>query len=58
MSGVASGEGESSVVIEVMGAVEAETAFTVVEAGEVGEGSFLANAFFSLARLFWNHTCS
>jgi hypothetical protein len=24
--------------------------------GEVGEGSFLANDFFSLARLFWNHT--
>jgi hypothetical protein len=26
--------------------------------GEIGEGSFLANDFFSLARLFWNHTFS
>jgi hypothetical protein len=38
-----------------MGAVEG--AVRDVEAvGEVGEGSFLANDFFSFARLFWNHT--
>jgi len=42
-----------------MGAVEVAGAVADVEAvGEVGEGSFLANDFFSLARLFWNHTFS
>jgi hypothetical protein len=45
------------VAIGGMGAVEG--AVRDVEAvGEVGEGSFLANDFFSLARLFWNHTFS
>jgi hypothetical protein len=40
-----------------MGAVEG--AVRDVEAvGEVGEGSFLAYDFFSLARLFWNQTFS
>jgi hypothetical protein len=52
-SDVASGEDEPSVATEVMGAVAAEMAFTLAEeAGEVGEASFLANDFFSLARLF------
>lgn len=42
-----------------MGAMEAAGALRDVEAvGEAGEGSFLANDFFSLARLFWNHTFS
>ena len=52
-SEAASGEGDTSAAI---GAVEAGTDVEVV--GEVGEGSFLANDFFSLARLFWNHTFS
>jgi hypothetical protein len=53
-SAAGSGEGETSVV---MGAVEEVGAERDVEAvGEVGERSFFANAFFSLARLFWNHT--
>ena len=42
-----------------MGAVEGAVAVRDVEAvGDVGEGSFLENVFFSLARLFWNHTFS
>jgi hypothetical protein len=42
-----------------MRAVEgAGTGRDVEAVGEVGEGSFLANDFFSLARLFWNHTFS
>jgi hypothetical protein len=55
-----SGEGETSVAMGAMGAVEGAGAVTDVGAvgEEVGEGSFLANAFFSLARLFWNHTFS
>ena len=52
-SAAASGEGETSVV---MGAVE--EARDVEAVGEVGEGSFFANDFFSFARLFWNHTFS
>ncbi len=40
----------------VMGAMEAVEGTEAV--GEVGEGSFLANAFFSFARLFWNQTFS
>ncbi len=52
----ASGEGETSAA---MGPVEAAGAVKEVEeVGEVGEGSFLAKAFFSFARLFWNHTFS
>ena len=48
-----SGDGETSLAMEAMGAVEAAEAVRDVEAvGEVGEGSFLANDFFSLARLF------
>ena len=39
-----------------MGAVEAAATATVIEVGEISKGSFLENAFFSLARLFWNHT--
>ena len=50
-SEAASGEGDTSAAI---GVVEAGTDVEVV--GEVGEGSFFANDFFSLARLFWNHT--
>jgi hypothetical protein len=48
------------VAMGAMGAVEGAGAVTDVEAvgEEVGEGSLLANAFFSLARLFWNHTFS
>lgn len=43
----------------VMGAMEAAGVVRDVEAvGEVGEGSFLENDFFSFARLFWNHTFS
>jgi hypothetical protein len=43
----------------VMGAVEEAGAGKEVEAvGEVGERSFFENDFFSLARLFWNHTCT
>ena len=58
-SGVASGEGETSMVAEVAGTVAAETVVTPVEElGEVGDESLLANTFFSLARLFWNHTFS
>ena len=58
-SGLVSGEGERSVGTDVMGAVAAETVVTPVEeAGEVGEESFLTVDFFSLARLFWNHTFS
>jgi hypothetical protein len=42
-----------------MGAVEGAGMGKDVEAvGEPGEESFLMNAFFSFARLFWNHTCS
>lgn len=42
-----------------MRAVEGAGAGKDVEAvGEVGEGSFLVKDFFSLARLFWNHTFS
>jgi len=55
-SGAASGEGETSVAMEAMGAVEGAGAVTDVEA--VGEVSFFAYDFFSLARLFWNHTFS
>lgn len=55
-SGAVSGEGGTSVV---MGAVEEAGAGKEVEAvGEVGERSFFENDFFSLARLFWNHTFS
>lgn len=58
-SGVASGQGEASVVTAVSGTVAAEAVVTPVEElGEVGDGSFLVSAFFSLARLFWNHTFS
>jgi len=42
-----------------MGGMGTVGAVRDVEAvGEVGEGSFLANDFFSFARLFWNHTFS
>jgi hypothetical protein len=57
MSVVASGEGETSVATDVMGAVAAETVVTPME-GEAGDESFLVNDFFSLARLFWNQTFS
>jgi hypothetical protein len=58
-SEAASGEGETSVAMEARGPVEAAEVGTDVDVvGEVGEGSFLVNAFFSLARLFWNHTYS
>lgn len=58
-SGVASGQGEASVVTAVSGTVAAEAVVTPVEElGEVGDESFLVSAFFSLARLFWNHTFS
>ena len=44
---------------EVAGTVAAEAVVTPVdELGEVGDESFLADTFFSLARLFWNHTFS
>jgi hypothetical protein len=45
-SGATSDEGETSVGIEATGAAE------VAAAEEVPEGPFLANDFFSLARLF------
>jgi hypothetical protein len=52
-SGVASGDGETSMVAEVAGTVAAEMVVTPVEElGEVGDESFLADTFFSLARLF------
>jgi hypothetical protein len=48
-----SGDGDKSVAMGAMGAAEAAEAVRDVEAvREVGEGSFLENDFFSLARLF------
>jgi hypothetical protein len=52
-SGVASGEDETSVVVEVAERV----AMPVEDLGEVGDEYLLENSF-SLARLFWNHTFS
>jgi hypothetical protein len=50
-SGATSDEGDNTVGMEGMGAA-AETEATVEAVGQVPEGSFLAKAFFSLARLF------
>jgi hypothetical protein len=58
MSGVASGDGETSVGTEVVEAVAAETVVPPMEEVGVGDESFLAKDFFSFARLFWNHTFS
>jgi hypothetical protein len=47
-SGATSDEGDKTVAMEGMGAA----ALAVEAVGQVPEGSFLAKAFFSLARLF------
>ncbi len=57
-SGVASGDGETSVGTEVVEAVAAERVVPPMEEVGVGDESFLVKVFFSFARLFWNHTFS
>jgi hypothetical protein len=48
---------EMSVTMEGMGGETTTEAVTDAEGeGDVGEESFLTRPFFSLARLFWNHT--
>jgi hypothetical protein len=52
----AASKGEDmSATMEGMGGETTTEAVTDVE-GDVGEESFLTRPFFSLARLFWNHT--